>query len=60
MMNFKNNIDYDNYTWVAVGNYSGLSNEQELEFEPDFEKTMTDYPPSVCSDPCDTGQVHIT
>ena len=58
-MNFKYSRDYGNYSWIDVGNYSGLSDERELEFERLFEIKMHAYPPSICSDPCQIGQVII-
>lgn len=60
IMNFKYNKEHNNYAWLAVGNYSGLSSEQELEFQPNFEILIKAYPLSVCSDPCEIGQVCIS
>ena len=57
IMNFKYSRGHGNYSWIDVGNYSGLKGEQELLFEGQFEMKMKAYPLSVCSDPCQTGQV---
>ncbi len=59
LMNFVYNREHDNYSWVEVGNYSDVNNEQHLDFERSFKTKMANYPPSVCSEPCLLGQVNF-